>query len=432
MKKIFYLILTVGLSLEAYSVESRLSGGMFDFESSDINTSAKELPMSPYKDGKIAFFRNDTAYVFQPNSEGMIDKIEICPELMGLGIDGTFAYDEKNNKLYFSKLGEAEKNDLFEASWSKEEKKWDKVTMLQIKGIMPQPLKYKNSSLAVSRWVQQGRGASGLYNPSLGKGGKRIYFSGEFKAGKGSRDLWYIDQEANGIWSRPVLLGDSVVNGASSEDYPLIVGDTLLFFTSDRTGGNGGQDIYMSHGEDNKWGEAEALSDLVNTPSNDYNIIFGKNIGVFFISDRPGGKGSDDIYAPAPFYVTHDTELALELPLDEPKGFHWVLFFFDLDKYVMKPEYEVQLDELVEAMKEFPGATFEISGHTDSRGDDNYNMRLSDKRAKFVRELLLKRGVDPTILVAVGKGETEPIVPNAQTEPEHEQNRRVDVKIINE
>ena len=432
MKKIFYLILTVGLSLEAYSVESRLSGGMFDFESSDINTSAKELPMSPYKDGKIAFFRNDTAYVFQPNSEGMIDKIEICPELMGLGIDGTFAYDEKNNKLYFSKLGEAEKNDLFEASWSKEEKKWDKVTMLQIKGIMPQPLKYKNSSLAVSRWVQQGRGASGLYNPSLGKGGKRIYFSGEFKAGKGSRDLWYIDQEANGIWSRPVLLGDSVVNGQSSEDYPLIVGDTLLFFASDRTDGNGGKDIYMSHGEDNKWGEAEALSDLVNTPSNDYNIIFGKNIGVFFISDRPGGKGSDDIYAPAPFYVTHDTELALELPLDEPKGFHWVLFFFDLDKYVMKPEYEVQLDELVEAMKEFPGATFEISGHTDSRGDDNYNMRLSDKRAKLVRELLLKRGVDPTILVAVGKGETEPIVPNAQTEPEHEQNRRVDVKSINE
>ena len=98
----------------------------------------------------------------------------------------------------------------------------------------------------------------------------------------------------------------------------------------------------------------------------------------------------------------------------------------------MKPEYEVQLDELVEAMKEFPGATFEISGHTDSRGDDNYNMRLSDKRAKFVRELLLKRGVDPSVLVAIGKGETEPIVPNAQTEPEHEQNRRVDVKIINE
>ena len=422
----------VGLSFEAYSVESRLNSGMFDFESSDINTSAKELPMSPYKNGKIAFFRNDTAYLFQPNAEGMIDKIEICPELMGLGIEGTFAYDEKNNKLYFSKKGEAEKNDLFEATWSKEEKKWDKVTMLQIRGIMPQPLKYKNSSLAVARWVQQGRGASGLYNPSLGKGGKRIYFSGEFKAGKGGRDLWYIDQEANGIWSRPMLLGDSIVNGKSSEDYPMVIGDTLLFFASDRAEGNGGKDIFMSHGENNKWGEAEALADIVNTPSNDYNIVFGKEIGIFFISDRPEGKGSDDIYAPAPFYITHDTELTLELPLDEPKGFHWVLFFFDLDKYVMKPEYEVQLDELVEAMKEFPGATFEVSGHTDSRGDDNYNLRLSDKRAKFVRELLLKRGVDPSVLVAVGRGETEPIVPNAQTEPEHEQNRRVDVKIINE
>ena len=53
MKKIFYLILTVGLSLEAYSVESRLSGGMFDFESSDINTSAKELPMSLGKSNKL-------------------------------------------------------------------------------------------------------------------------------------------------------------------------------------------------------------------------------------------------------------------------------------------------------------------------------------------------------------------------------------------
>lgn len=98
----------------------------------------------------------------------------------------------------------------------------------------------------------------------------------------------------------------------------------------------------------------------------------------------------------------------------------------------MKPEYEVQLNELISAMAEYPGAVFEISGHTDSRGDDNYNMKLSKSRANFVRDLLIKRGVDPNSLVAVGKGETQPIIKDAQTESEHEQNRRVEISIIEE
>lgn len=77
-----------------------------------------------------------------------------------------------------------------------------------------------------------------------------------------------------------------------------------------------------------------------------------------------------------------------------------------------------------------PGAKFEISGHTDSRGDDKYNQKLSQKRAEFVRNLLIKRGVDANSLVAVGKGELEPIIANAETEEQHEQNRRVELSII--
>ena len=69
MKKIFYLILTVGLSLDAYSVESRLNSGMFDFESSDKNTSSKELPMSPYKNGKIAFYEKITEHFIQYDND---------------------------------------------------------------------------------------------------------------------------------------------------------------------------------------------------------------------------------------------------------------------------------------------------------------------------------------------------------------------------
>lgn len=386
--------------------------------------------MSSYKNGSIVFFRNDSAYSFVLNAENRIEKITPCPELMGLGIDGTFAYDAKNNKIYFSKLGDSEKNDLFEATWK--DNAWTDVEQMQIRGVMKQRQPYKNSSLVISRYVQTGRGASGFYNPSLGKNGKRVYFSGEFKAGKGGRDIWYTDLEDDGLWSRPKLVSE---NNSSelNEDYPLVVGDTILFFASNRPGGAGGMDIYYAKksAKDTVWGEAVPACEYINSSAEDYNVVFGKEAGTAaFISNREGGHGMDDIYAALALHVSPDVELVADQMLDEPRGFNWVFFFFDLNKFDMKPEYEVQLDEVIAAMAEYPGAKFEISGHTDSRGDDKYNQKLSQKRAEFVRSLLIKRGVDANSLVAVGKGELEPIIANAETEEQHEQNRRVELSII--
>lgn len=386
--------------------------------------------MSSYKNGSIVFFRNDSAYSFVLNAENRIEKITPCPELMGLGIDGTFAYDAKNNKIYFSKLGDSEKNDLFEATWK--DNAWTDVEQMQIRGVMKQRQPYKNSSLVISRYVQTGRGASGFYNPSLGKNGKRVYFSGEFKAGKGGRDIWYTDLEDDGLWSRPKLVSE---NNSSevNEDYPLVVGDTILFFASNRPGGAGGMDIYYAKksAKDTVWGEAVPACEYINSSAEDYNVVFGKEAGTAaFISNREGGHGMDDIYAALALHVSPDVELVADQMLDEPRGFNWVFFFFDLNKFDMKPEYEVQLDEVIAAMSEYPGAKFEISGHTDSRGDDKYNQKLSQKRAEFVRSLLIKRGVDANSLVAVGKGELEPIIANAETEEQHEQNRRVELSII--
>ena len=114
-----------------------------------------------------------------------------------------------------------------------------------------------------------------------------------------------------------------------------------------------------------------------------------------------------------------------DFTIDEPKGFHWVLMFFDFNVATMKPEYEAQLDELVSAMNEFPGAIFEISGHTDARGSDTYNIKLSQKRADYIKGMLINRGLDPSKLVSVGRGFHDPVIPN-------EQNRRADIKILNE
>lgn len=419
----------LGSAMEAGAVLDRVDGSWGDFSSSDKNTSSAEMPMSAYKDGTIAFFRNDSAYTFRVTEDLGVDSLVYCPELTGLGIDGTFAYDAARNKIYFSKKGKSEKNDLYEASWV--DGTWAKVNMLTIKGVSAQTLTHKNSSLVVSRWVQQGRGASGFYNPSLGKDGSRIYFSGEFKAGQGARDLWYIDRESDGVWSRPKAIDTVVVNGKAKEDFPLVVGDSLLFFSSDREGTLGGMDVYYSKiNKNGTYSKPVALNDAVNSSADDYNVVFGAEKGAFFISDRKEGKGAADIYSAAVFHLNPDADLDPEEVLSEPKGFLWVLCFFDLDKSDMKPAYEVQLDELVEAMNEYPDGEFEISGHTDLRGAADYNQRLSEDRAKTVKKLLVKRGFPANRIKAVGKGLTEPIVPNAQTEPEHEQNRRVEVRLI--
>lgn len=221
------------------------------------------------------------------------------------------------------------------------------------------------------------------------------------------------------------------MNGKAKEDFPLVVGDSLLFFSSDREGTLGGMDVYYSKiNKNGTYSKPVALNDAVNSSADDYNVVFGAEKGAFFISDRKGGKGAADIYSAAVFHLNPDADLDPEEVLSEPKGFLWVLCFFDLDKSDMKPAYEVQLDELVEAMNEYPDGEFEISGHTDLRGAADYNQRLSEDRAKTVKKLLVKRGFPANRIKAVGKGLTEPIVPNAQTEPEHEQNRRVEVRLI--
>ena len=249
----------------------------------------------------------------------------------------------------------------------------------------------------------------------------------------------------------PKNASDSVVrlNSKSKEDYPFIVSDTIMYLTSDRPGGKGGYDLYVSHLRKMEfdvldtvdsvmkkvkrevWTEPVNLDTTYNSKANDYNLIGNQKL-VMFMSNRAGGKGRDDIWLPQPYRADPDFDLSPEIALVEPKGFHWVLFFFDFNKSEMKPEYLVQLDELVSAMKEFPGALFEISGHTDSRGSDQYNMKLSDVRAKYVRKLLIERGIKGDDMVAVGRGYHDPVIPDAQTEPEHEQNRRVDIKILNE
>ena len=97
---------------------------------------------------------------------------------------------------------------------------------------------------------------------------------------------------------------------------------------------------------------------------------------------------------------------------------------FDFDSAELRPESITELERVVKFMGDVPFAKAMIEGHTDSKGSDAYNQKLSDRRAKSVFDYLSSRGVDPARLSSVGKGETAPIADNA-TEEGRQENRRV-------
>lgn len=104
-----------------------------------------------------------------------------------------------------------------------------------------------------------------------------------------------------------------------------------------------------------------------------------------------------------------------------------VKFAFDSAKLL--PNAKIILDEVAESIKGQPDMKVEIAGHTDRIGDDAYNMQLSDRRAKSVRDYLVSKGANDANFTSKGYGETEPVATN-DTAAGRAQNRRVEFRIL--
>lgn len=108
--------------------------------------------------------------------------------------------------------------------------------------------------------------------------------------------------------------------------------------------------------------------------------------------------------------------------------------YYDFDKWDIRNDAVIELDRLVWLFKDNANLTIEISAHTDSRGSDDYNLKLSQKRADGVVAYLVDRGVNPDMLVAKGYGESQLMnkckngVPCSEVE--HQENRRSEFKVI--
>lgn len=104
-------------------------------------------------------------------------------------------------------------------------------------------------------------------------------------------------------------------------------------------------------------------------------------------------------------------------------------FLFAVDSSALLAGSYDELDRVAKVLAQYPETTIRIAGHTDSTGSEDYNQKLSERRAEAVKNALVGMGVDASRMTTIGFGETKPVASNS-TEAGRQQNRRVEVRIV--
>jgi outer membrane protein OmpA-like peptidoglycan-associated protein len=187
--------------------------------------------------------------------------------------------------------------------------------------------------------------------------------------------------------------------------------------------------------KDNKTGNL-VNTYYTNSDSASYYFILnrGENYNLSFEADGYLFQSENVNVPKKPEY----SELVKDIVLEKVKaGAKIVLnnIFFDSNKAILRKESNLEIEKVIKLMQDYPEVKIEVSGHTDSKGNDAANLTLSQLRSQAVVAALVKKGVSAKRLVAKGYGESQPIAPNLLPtgKPDlkgMQQNRRVELKII--
>jgi len=296
-------------------------------------------------------------------------------------------------------------------------------------------------------------------SPFIHADNQTLYFTSNGHPGYGEQDLYLVRKTANGKWSKPENLGYPI-NTIHHEATLFIASDgKTAYYASDRSDSRGGLDIYSFElredirpsrtlwvkGKvfDKKTGSGlpssvelidletnQTISKVQTDETGNYMITLPVGKDYVFNVNRRGYLFYSDNYqlkAKAP-----DSVYRKDIPLQPIEANATVVLkniFFDFNKYELKPESQIELDKLVQLLKDNPTVRIQIEGHTDNIGNASDNLKLSENRAKAVINYLGTKGISPARLLAKGFGAAQPVADN-KTEEGRAQNRRTELKVI--
>ena len=294
-----------------------------------------------------------------------------------------------------------------------------------------------------------------------------LYFASDGHFGLGGLDI-FKSEYLNGNFSTPLNLSDNI--NSNLDDFAFIIDEKneTGYFSSNREGGIGDDDIYRFtqlkkyyvQGLVKNKNTGELLpGSLVTLFDNNKNTIASVIVSddasyVFEISNNENYtiRGTRRLFNPYDVEFSTDNEgninkniyLILESYEDaekkivEENGKIQIKInpiYFDFNKWNIRSDAALELENIVTLMKKYPNMVIEIGAHTDCRGPEEYNLNLSHKRAKSVREYLVTQGILNENVKSVGYGEMQPlnhcIKENICKEEEYDINRRCEFVILN-
>ena len=288
-----------------------------------------------------------------------------------------------------------------------------------------------------------------------------LYFSSDGHIGMGKMDIYLSRKDSLGNWGKAENIGYPINTFKDENSIVVSTDGELALFASDRKSGFGGLDIYgFELYEDarpqpvtymkgvvfdietqkklkadfelidlktgklviNSFSDPDNGEFLVCLPANHNFALNVSREGYLFYSENFSIKGERQ----------QNNPILKDIPLKPIKVGEVVILnniFFESDKYDLKPESAIELNKLVDFLKKNPSIKIEISGHTDNVGSTDYNIELSENRAKTVFDFLIEKNIDSDRLQYKGYGETVAI-DNNETELGKAKNRRTEFKIV--
>ena len=321
---------------------------------------------------------------------------------------------------------------------------------------------------------------SSFGHPAVDPSGEYLYFASDMP-GQGGKDIWRINlKERAGSLEN---LGDQI-NTSGDEQFPYMLTDSIMYFSSDGHPGLGGLDIFRAElQKDGTW-KVENVGVPINSAGDDFAMTFDRKANHpmgYFSSNRGDARGYDHLYsfelpdlkivlegwvtdhddepingavvrivgtdgsnqrtATRPdgsfsFNLTRGTSYAMlagargylnarqefttdSAEADAEYGIDFMLaslskpnivenIFYDYDRATLRPESKQALDELATLLRDNPNITIEMRSHTDRHGSVDYNIDLSNRRAKAVVDYLIAAGISADRLKYQGYGKSTP------------------------